>query len=178
MDVEQTARDDFRETDTLNNKLDYMATAHFFTRFISYLIDIIVLWSVSQIIIYPILNVFDIRNFQIWIPLFSAENILNAMIYFAYFILMTYYFRQTLGKMVTGISVVSEFGERLSFGQVIFRELIGRYISNQLFYLPYLIVLFTKDRIGLHDYFANTHVVKNSYQDYKNMIKARYFREV
>ena len=165
------------EHDTLSDKLDYMATAHFFTRFVSYIIDIIILWSVSQILIYPILNVFEIRDAYLWIPFFSIDNIMTALIYFSYFVLMTHFFQQTLGKMITGISVISQDGRRLSFAQVLYRELVGRFINNQLFYLPYLMVIFTENRIGLHDFFADTYVVKNNYQSYKNMIKSRYLRE-
>ncbi|TVT29704.1 RDD family protein [Salinicoccus cyprini] len=163
--------------DSLSDKLDYMATAHFFTRAISYIIDIIILWSISQILIYPILNVLDIREAYLWIPFFSADSIMVAVIYFTYFVLMTHFFQATLGKMITGISVISQNGGRLTFVQVIYRELVGRFICNRLFYLPYLMIIFTENRIGLHDFFADTHVVKNNYQSYKNMIKSRYMRE-
>src|SRR5699024_235073 len=84
-----------------------------------------------------------------------------------------YFAQATLGKMITGITVVSANSEKLSWSQVIFRELVGRYINNFLWYLPYLMVLFTERRIGLHDYFADTYVVKNSYYQYKNEIKDR-----
>ena len=165
------------EHDTLFDKLDYMATAHFFTRLVSYIIDIIILWSVSQILVYPILNVFEISDAYFWIPFFSIGNIMTAVIYFTYFVLMTHFFQQTLGKMITGISVISQDGRKLTFAQVVYRELVGRFINDQLFYLPYLMIIFTENRIGLHDFFADTYVVKNSYENYKNMIKSRYLRE-
>tara|TARA_B100000809_G_C14957844_1_gene466271 strand:+ start:508 stop:642 length:135 start_codon:yes stop_codon:yes gene_type:complete len=38
-------------------------------------------------------------------------------------------------------------------------------------------IIFTENRIGLHDFFADTYVVKNSYENYKKMIKSRYLRE-
>jgi uncharacterized RDD family membrane protein YckC len=154
-----------------------MATAHFFTRLVSYIIDIIILWSVSQIFVYPMLNVFEISDAYFWIPFFSIGNIMTAVIYFSYFVLMTHFFQQTLGKMITGISVISQDGRKLTFAQVVYRELVGRFINNQLFYLPYLMIIFTENRIGLHDFFADTYVVKNSYENYKKMIKSRYLRE-
>lgn len=162
---------------SLMDKLDYMATAHFFTRLVSYIIDVIIIWSISQIVIYPILGMLDIKDLHFWLPIFSVDNIASGLLYFLYFVLLTYFFRQTLGKMITGISVIDTEGENLSFSQVIYRELVGRFINNTLLYIPYLMIIFTENRIGLHDFFADTYVVKNNYQDYKNMVKARLFRE-
>lgn len=165
------------DRDSLMDKLDYMATAHFFTRLVSYLIDVIVIWAASQILIYPILGMLDIKDLHFWLPIFSVDNIASGLLYFLYFILMTYFFRQTLGKMITGISVIDKDGRGLSFTQVLYRELVGRFINNSLAYIPYLMIIFTENRIGLHDFFADTYVVKNNYQGYKNMVKAHLFRE-
>ncbi len=163
--------------DSLMDKLDHMATAHFFTRLVSYLIDAIVIWATSQIVIYPILGMLDIKGLHFWLPIFSVDNIASGLLYFLYFILLTYFFRQTLGKMITGISVIDKEGKKLSFPQVLYRELVGRFINNSLAYIPYLMIIFTKNRIGLHDFFADTYVVKNDYHGYKNMIKAQLYRE-
>ncbi|WP_017549105.1 RDD family protein [Salinicoccus carnicancri] len=163
--------------DTIMDKLDHMATAHFFTRLVSYIIDVVLIWSASQILIYPVLGMFDIKGSHLWLPIFSVENIASGLLYFLYFVLMTYFFRQTLGKMITGISVIDKDGRGLGFMQVLYRELVGRYINNALAYIPYLMIIFTKNRMGLHDYFADTYVVKNDYQGYKNMIKAHMYRE-
>lgn len=163
--------------ETLMDKLDHMATAHFFTRLVSYIIDVVLIWAASQILIYPVLGMFGIKNLHLWLPIFSVENIASGLLYFLYFVLMTYFFRQTLGKMITGISVIDKDGGGLGFMQVLYRELVGRYINNTLAYIPYLMIIFTKNRMGLHDFFADTYVVKNDYQGYKNMIKARMYRE-
>src|SRR5690625_3898333 len=163
--------------ETLMDKLDHMATAHFFTRLVSYIIDVVLIWAASQILIYPVLGMFGIKNLHLWLPIFSVENIASGLLYFLYFVLMTYFFRQTLGKMITGISVIDKDGGGLGFMQVLYRELVGRYINNTLAYIPYLMIIFTKNRMGLHDFFADTNVVKNDYQGYKNMIKARMYRE-
>lgn len=165
------------QKDSLMDKLDYMATAHFFTRLVSYIIDLIIIWSVSQIVIYPILGMLDIKDLHFWLPIFSVDNLASGLLYFLYFVLLTYFFRQTLGKMITGISVIDKDGKNLSFKQILFRELVGRFINNKLAYIPYLMIIFTEKRIGLHDFFADTYVVKNNYQGYKNMVKARLFRE-
>ena len=158
---------------TLEDKLDYMSSASFMSRAVAFIIDGLAVWGLSQILIHPILQLLGIGNLYFLTPMLSVENITTGVLYFLYFILMTYYAKATLGKMVTGITVVSQNGEKLTFKQVIFRELVGRYINNKLWYLPYLVVLFNDRRIGLHDYFADTYVVKNSYYEYKKEIKAR-----
>lgn len=158
---------------TLEDKLDYMSSASFMSRAVAFIIDGLAVWGLSQILIHPILQLLGIGNLYFLTPMLSVENITTGVLYFLYFILMTYYAKATLGKMVTGITVVSQNGEKLTFKQVIFRELVGRYINNKLWYLPYLVVLFNDRRIGLHDYFADTYVVKNSYYKYKKEIKAR-----
>lgn len=158
---------------TLEDKLDYMSSASFMSRAVAFIIDGLAVWGLNQILIHPILQLLGIGNLYFLTPMLSVENITTGVLYFLYFILMTYYAKATLGKMVTGITVVSQNGEKLTFKQVIFRELVGRYINNKLWYLPYLVVLFNDRRIGLHDYFADTYVVKNSYYEYKKEIKAR-----
>ncbi|CEA00783.1 RDD family protein [Jeotgalicoccus saudimassiliensis] len=153
-------------------QLDYMTHASFFPRFISYIIDIVVLWAVAQLTIIPVLTVLEVRDVYFGIEALSLENIAVTLLYFIYFTLMTFFFKQTLGKMILGISVVSsKEGMKLTFGQVFFRETVGRVISNALLYLPYLAVLFTDSKIGLHDYIGDTYAVNNKYRAYGDVIK-------
>ena len=151
--------------------LDNMTHAGFFPRFISYIIDIVVLWGVAQLTIVPLLSVFDLRNVFFGIEALSLENIGTTLLYFIYFTLMTFFFKQTVGKMILGISVSSSTGEKLTFGQAFYRETVGRIISNFLLYLPYLAVLFTNAKIGLHDFIADTYVVNDKYSKYSRRIK-------
>lgn len=159
------------EAQSYNDKLHTMSTANFVTRAVSYIIDILVIWGVSQIAVYPFLNALNLNVDYIFLPYFSIERIVTAVLMVLYFVLMTYYLSQTLGKMVTGIKVKSDTGGKLSIAQVLYREVIGRFINNTLFYLPYLVVLFTEKRIGIHDYFADTHVVSEKFETYAKDIK-------
>lgn len=77
-----------------------------------------------------------------------------------YFILMTHYFQQTLGKMITGIQVIQRSGEPLSWTAVIFRELVGRSLSQLMgLNLGYLFCWFNGDKRCLHDFLSDTWVV-------------------
>jgi uncharacterized RDD family membrane protein YckC len=71
---------------------------------------------------------------------------------------MTKYLQQTVGKIIMGIKVVSNDDSQLTWNTIIFREMIGRFISK-LLVIPYLLVAFTPKKEALHDIFADTHVV-------------------
>ena len=72
---------------------------------------------------------------------------------------MTKHFGQTIGKMIMGLKVISLTDEHLTWSAVIFRELIGRYISKTALFLGYAAVAFTNKKRGFHDYFAETSVI-------------------
>lgn len=133
--------------------------AGFWMRFWAYLLDLIVIGSINRMIINPIFRALDIPLAGEGI--FSAVSILTAMVFYLYFVLMTKYFGQTLGKMVFGLKVVELSGERLSWGTVLFREWIGRFISATIMVL-YVVVAFTQKKQGLHDIFADTTVIHES----------------
>lgn len=130
--------------------------AGFWLRFWAYLIDLIVIASVNRIIIFPVVQLFDLNNGSV---LFSLAGFLTGLVFFAYFAVMTKITNQTLGKMVVGVKVVSIHGDSLSWSTIIFREVIGRFISKALFGLVYIWVAFSPDKQGVHDYFADTWVV-------------------
>ncbi len=88
-----------------------------------------------------------------------------------YFILMTHYFQQTLGKMITGIQVIQRSGEPLSWTTVIFRELVGRSLSQFMgLNLGYLFCWFNGDKRCLHDILSDTWVVHVKPQSHPGFI--------
>ena len=125
--------------------------AGFWTRFVAYLIDMIVIYAISSL-----LNTFSfgLLNKQLDFPILGEESLSYVIVMFAYFIAMTYFFSQTLGKMIMKIKVETNKGEKLSFADVVYRELIGRLLTIFLAYLPYLAVAFTNKKKGLHDFIA------------------------
>jgi uncharacterized RDD family membrane protein YckC len=129
--------------------------AGFWMRFWAYLLDLIVIGSINGIIVNPIFLLFDLSKTSF---IFSPNQIIGAVIFFSYFVLMTKYFGQTLGKMVFGLRVISLNRETLTWSDVLFRELIGRYISKKI-WIGYVIVAFTRKKQGLHDLFTDTTVI-------------------
>ncbi|WP_347549283.1 RDD family protein [Pseudalkalibacillus hwajinpoensis] len=131
--------------------------AGFWMRFWAYLVDIIVVASLNGILITPVIKGFEIPASEpAFLPL---QAILTGVVYYAYFILMTKFFAQTLGKMLFALRVQPDQGERLTWGTVIFREGIGRFISKTILFVGFLVVAFTKNKKGIHDMFADTIVV-------------------
>ncbi|MGA9288762.1 MAG: RDD family protein [Anaerobacillus sp.] len=134
-----------------------MRFAGFWMRFWAYLVDIIVVASLNGILITPALRGFDVPAGE---PAFlPIQAVLTGIIYYAYFILMTKFLSQTLGKMLFGLRVESDKGKGLTWCTVVFREGIGRFISKTILFVGFIVVAFTKKKQGIHDLFADTIVV-------------------
>lgn len=134
------------------------AYAGFWMRFWAFLLDLIVIWSLNSLIVKPFLVLLNL-------PLddggmFSLRAILAAIFFYGYFVLMTRFFGQTIGKMLFAIKVVSkDLGEKLPWSTVLFREVVGRFISKTIFLIGYIVTAFTREKQSLHDIFADTRVV-------------------
>ncbi|MCM3712084.1 RDD family protein [Sporosarcina luteola] len=132
--------------------------AGFWTRFWAYIIDLLVVSSISGIFIKPIFRVLDIKISNPSFLLFSPYKVTLLILFLAYFALMTKFTGQTVGKMILGIKVVTKDGGKLTWATVFFREVIGRFISK-LLTIPYLFVAFMPKKEALHDLFADTYVI-------------------
>lgn len=130
--------------------------AGFWMRFWAYLLDLIVVGSFERIIINPIFRMLDIPLWEI--NMFAPISVASALVFYVYFVLMTKFLGQTLGKMVFGIKVIDIKKSNLSWGTVLFREWIGRFISSTII-VGYIIIAFLPKKQGIHDLFADTSVV-------------------
>ncbi|MBD8068981.1 RDD family protein [Bacillus sp. PS06] len=138
------------------NDAVYIQYAGFWMRLWAYLLDLIVVGSINRLIVYPIFKLIDLPLSGA--SMFAPISITTALTYFLYFVLMTKYFKQTLGKMVFGLKVITISREELTWGTVIFREFVGRFISK-VTYIGYLIIAFLPKKQGIHDLFAETTVI-------------------
>lgn len=132
--------------------------AGFWTRFWAYVIDLLIVSSISGIFIKPVFRVLDIKISNPSFLLFSPYKVTILILFLAYFALMTKFAGQTVGKMILGIKVVRQDGGKLNWSTILFREVIGRFISK-LLTIPYLLVIFMPKKEALHDLFADTYVV-------------------
>ncbi|KAA0549104.1 RDD family protein [Bacillus sp. BGMRC 2118] len=151
-------------TDKINRLEKRQFYAGFWMRLWAYLLDLLVVASINQIIVYPIFKLFDLSLDQS--SMFAPIAILTALIMYIYFVLMTKYFKQTLGKMLFGLRVVDLNGHgSLSWSTVIFREVVGKFISKTIFFIGFLVVAFSTKNQGIHDMFADTSVVLERFSD-------------
>lgn len=133
--------------------------AGFWLRFWAYVIDLISIWSLDHLLIKPVFKALNLSQYDF--ALLSPITIGSAVIFYLYFLLMTKYLGQTLGKMVLGLKVVSLKEETLSWGTVFFREVIGRFIVRTLMFgFTYILVGVLPKKQGLHDIFADTSVIQ------------------
>lgn len=151
-------------------KLSKNFYAGFWVRFVAYLIDMIVIYAVASL-----LNTFSfgLLNKRLDFPILGEESLSYVIVMFTYFIAMTYFFSQTLGKMIMKIKVETNKGDKLSLADVVYRELIGRLLTIFLAYFPYIPVAFTNKRKGLHDFIADTVVVKEDFSKLRRQMNEK-----
>lgn len=147
--------------------------AGFWMRFWAFLIDTLLVSAVIGIAVNPFFYFFDwdLQATNWYAPIV----IISGVIYYTYFVLMTKFFTQTVGKMIFGLKVVTDDGAPLSWSTVLFRECVGRFISNTFMKIPYLIVVFTPQHKAVHDFAADTHVVHET--TYKETRRKRYVEQ-
>ncbi|MFY0516585.1 RDD family protein [Lysinibacillus sp. UGB7] len=139
----------------------------FWTRFLAYLIDGIVL----GLVYIPIVVVSGIIQVVLSISL-GEESILGvaiatwiiaSIIYLAvglaYMILMpASKYQGTVGKKLMGIKIVDEDGGRISVSKSVLRYL-GMIVSGLTFYIGYIMIAFHPQKRALHDIIGGTYVV-------------------
>ena len=146
---------EFVQDQKVRNALE-VKYAGFWMRFWAYLLDLLVIGSINGIVVYPIFRALNLSLNDA--NMFAPVSIVTAIIFYAYFVLMTRFFGQTLGKMVFGLRVISLNEQSLSWGAIMFREWIGRFISGTIIIL-YVVVGFLPKKQGIHDLFADTTVI-------------------
>ena len=147
----------------------------FIERFIAYIIDVIILGLMQGFIIMPLLAFLGFK--VVFNPNPTEEEIFSLLgsilsigftVYMVFFIMGWLYFallqsgtrQATIGKMAMGMIVTDVDGARLSFARASLRY-FGKYISSAIMMIGYILAAFTEKRQALHDFIANTVVIKN-----------------
>lgn len=144
-------------------------TAGFWIRLFAFIFDIVIIYFINAIFIHYLLQYLIADNCITM--LFDVSQLFIGLTGSIYFVLMTKYYNQTLGKMLTGIMVISGNGSSLDWNTVIFRELIGRTISQLMgLNFGYLVSLFNKKKQTLHDFIGDTYVVYIPNTDKKRFV--------
>ena len=152
----------------ITNENYALKTAGFWIRFWAFLLDGFIITAVIGILVNPIFYILDWSLSEtVW---YAPISIISAIFYYSYFVLMTKFFGQTLGKMIFGLRVISLKHEKLTWSDVLFRDWIGRIINN-IFMPLYILIVILPNNQGLHDYFADTTVVHEKVYIEKSVVQ-------
>jgi uncharacterized RDD family membrane protein YckC len=150
------------EEDTLNTDGVEPELAGFSTRFISLLIDVVVIFSISALVL--ITGTYIATDDLIFITQFSLN--ITAAIFFllvivcsSYFVFLEGYGGKTIGKMVMGIEVIGDDGGSIDIVKAFTRWAFS-FFSASFFFIGFLWALFDTKSQTWHDKIAGTVVVK------------------
>lgn len=146
-----------KQSASVQNSVVDVWYAGFWMRFWAFLLDLVVVGSLHRLIVYPVFKLSGVDIDQTF--MFSPAVIATTIVGFAYFVLMTRLFQQTLGKMVFGLKVINKAGGKPSWSAVLFREVVGKFISETVLFIGYVAVVFSKKKQAWHDMIADTYVI-------------------
>jgi len=149
-------------TTTLDHEPEqYYRVAGFWIRTLAFFIDLGVIACLNGIL-FHILGPAQTEHTSVY-KFIRLNDLFLGITGAAYFIIMTRYFQQTLGKMIAGIKVIQAGDQPLTWQAVIFRELVARSLSQMLgLYLGYIFCWFNRDKQCLHDMLSDTWVVHST----------------
>src|SRR5699024_10837276 len=92
-----------------HNQLAQSVYAGFGIRFWSFIIDLLIIFGIRGLILKPIYHFTHIDEHKLWIEYFSLGHLLDALVFYLYFVLLTKFFKQTIGKMICNIDCICRF---------------------------------------------------------------------
>lgn len=151
---------DYTQDVVLNGEEVYdRRPAGFWMRFWAYTVDLIIVWSVNGLLLNPLK--FVNNGTSIDIGFWTLAGIISTIVLYLYFVLMTKFYGQTIGKMIFGLKVIRKDFEPLKWGDLVFREVIGRFLYRVIGILTllYVVVAFDPLKQGIHDMIGDTRVI-------------------
>ena len=127
--------------------------AGFWIRCVAFIVDAVFVICLLNIAVY-----FDIESY---IPM-SIGIVYMVLFAFYSFVFVYLFDGQSIGKMLTGIKVVEDKGNKLAFSTVFVREFAGKIIMIPLF-LTFIFTAFSYKKRSLMDYLSGTSVIKSKY---------------
>ena len=129
-------------------------------RFVAYAIDILIGMAILELFILSVISASEVETL--------LNNLLKILIFLIFFFsvitplvnsLLISKLGGTLGKLLTGIRIVNEKGQNLSFLRAFFRNYIGYLVSKVLVMLGFIWILVDKQRRGWHDLITGSWVI-------------------
>lgn len=133
--------------------------AGFWMRFWAYLTDLLVVACLNGLLLIPLK--FINEGAPITMGIWTLAGIISTIVLYLYFLLMTKFYGQTLGKMIFGLKVVRKDFKALEWSDLLFREVVGRFLYRVIGVLTllYIVVAFDPNKQGIHDMIGDTYVI-------------------
>ncbi len=158
--------------------------AGFVTRLIAFVIDIVIvtlfigaMWGTLSLL----LGFFNLSLIGLLSTIAEAGTLFHQLIVFltgfgftfivalVYNVFFWMFGGKTLGKAVMGVRVIGPQGARMTFWRSV-RRYLGYWLAALPFFLGFLWVLITDERIGWHDKIARTHVIYDHEAQYSQAL--------
>ena len=138
--------------------------AGFWIRLVAYGIDSLILAMVFYGMAIPMGLVMDLGNQESTSQGFGGMAFLY-LFYLAFYLAYAIYFYTqkggTLGKLAFNIRVVDlTTAAKLTWGQVILRETLGKFVSALILYVGFIMAGIRSDKRALHDLMANSQCLR------------------
>ena len=122
----------------------------FWTRFVAWIIDAIIIFVVLA----------TIRLAAQGFEQITSDALFNTVVAWTYFVVLTAARGQTVGKMAVGVKVVTADGQKPCVRAVLLREVVGKAVSAVILFLGFLLIAVDGRKRGLHDRIGSTFVEK------------------
>lgn len=148
----------------MQNNMDNQVNAGFFVRLAAYVIDSVIVGIALAIFVQLPIWISTLaapENFLVkdFIFKYSVKDIVIYILGSLYFIVLTYKSGETIGKKVLHIKVVSTEDRKLTLFEVIYRETVGKFLSELIVCAGFFMIGIHKEKRGLHDLLADTKVI-------------------
>ncbi len=122
--------------------------AGFWIRLLAFIIDWVILFVISVVV-----------QFALGVDNVATASLLQIAVRAVYTIGFWTALGATPGKMALGLRVTMASGEPIGLGPAVLRY-IGYFLSGIILLIGYLMIGFTREKRGLHDFIAGTVVIK------------------
>lgn len=136
-------------------KTNRKSLARLKSRILNFSIDIFLVYILSFFLIKLFLKVWKYISPEI--ELIIPINAFFLFSFFVYYLLSEYFFKKTIGKLITRTSVVNIDGNVPSLIQILIRTIV-----RLLFIFDMMLLVLKKQPERLHDLWSNTIVVKDN----------------
>ena len=126
-------------------------------RYVAYLVDS---FLVGLVYIGPTIFLVATGKKEIITQWAFVFQVLAFLVNFGYYVVYQAKTGQTIGKKTMGIKVVMADGKTPSMMTFFLREIVGKFVSAIILFIGYIMILWDKNKQGLHDKIAGTFVVK------------------